>query len=293
MKKRPATFLLSCLILAMALLPVAAHADTGPKPSVRITFENMGQEPCYGTLLSKSASTGPSRAWDGDAAHAARHEGEEDYEIWEAFAQYEDPDGFYFLQEWWACSENHALNWTYYPPETFKILLYYPDSGRFAVSGIYERYAFDSYYTVDLGQAEAQQVTLTAERSYDYTWELISLLCRVVITILLELAIALAFGFREKKLFSLIVWINIATQVILNVALNVIGYRHGSYAFVAYYILFEIAVFVIEAILYALLFNRVGRTRISKAKSTAYALIAHVCSFAAGFLIARVIPGIF
>ena len=30
-----------------------ASADTGSKASVRINFENMGDELCYGTLLSK------------------------------------------------------------------------------------------------------------------------------------------------------------------------------------------------------------------------------------------------
>lgn len=297
MKIRLSLFL-SCFILMLMLFPVTAHADMGPKPSLHITFENMGQELCYATLLSKTKSTGPSSAWNGTSEYDPFLHGEDEYEIWKAFVEYEDIDGFYFLQEWWDCSENHQLSWTYYPPQTFKILLYYPKTNQFVVSGIYERYAFDSYYTVEMDDISidsinTQEITLFAEKNYDYTSELISLICRIVITIFLELAIALLFGFRQKKLFILIACINVITQVTLNVSLNIINYNQGSYAFVFYYILFEILIFVIEAILYGTLFNKVSQTMISKSKSTLYALSANVCSFLGGFWIAKIIPGIF
>ena len=61
------------LALVLSLLTVA-YADFGPKPSVRVNFENMGEELCYGTLLSARESTGPSSAWDGVPEHA-RHNG--------------------------------------------------------------------------------------------------------------------------------------------------------------------------------------------------------------------------
>ena len=33
---------LLCAVLVMMIFPITASADTGPKPSVRITFENLG-----------------------------------------------------------------------------------------------------------------------------------------------------------------------------------------------------------------------------------------------------------
>ncbi|MGN1031373.1 MAG: hypothetical protein ACI4PQ_07195 [Butyricicoccaceae bacterium] len=295
MKKRIGTFFL-CLIVIVTLLPVTANADTGPKPSVRITFENMGDEICYGTLLSKTDSTGPCSAWDGKEEHICNYN--LDLDIWEAFVNYEDPDGYYFLQEGWLCSETKQLNWTYYPPSPFKILLYYPETDTFVVSEIYERYAFDSYFSVNMDgieihSADAQAAVLTADKNYDYTWELISLVSRIVITILLEICIALIFGFRQKRLLALITGINIVTQVILNVMLNIINYNQGSMAFVLSYIALELIVFAIEAVLYSLLFSRVSQTKIPKWKSTFYALTANAGSFAAGFFIAKLIPGIF
>lgn len=285
-----------CFSLIFMLHPITASADIGPKPSVRITFENMGDEVCYGTLLSKNSSTGPSFAWDGNKAHIRNYN--LDMDIWEAFVNYQDTDGYYFLQEGWLCSETKQLNWTYYPPDSFKILLYYPETDTFVVSGIYERYAFDSYFSVnmdgiEIGSVEAQETILTADKNYNYTWELISLVSRIVITILIEICIAFIFGFRQKKLLSLITGINIVTQVILNVMLNIINYNKGSIAFVFYYILFEIVVFIVEAVLYGILFNRVSRTIVPKWKSVIYAFTANAVSFAGGFMIAKWIPGIF
>ena len=59
-------------------------------------------------------------------------------------------DGYNFLQYLWECSADKIIEWTYYPPSVFKILLYFPESDSFVVSGACETYAFDSYYTIDL-----------------------------------------------------------------------------------------------------------------------------------------------
>lgn len=295
MKNRACKFLL-CFILAMTLFPATAYADMGPKPSVRVTFENMGDEICYGTLLSEKESTGPYSAWDGNEEHIYNYD--LDQVIWEAFANYQDPDGYYFLQTGWLCSETRQLNWTYYPPSSFKILLYYPERDTFVSSGIYERYAFDSYFSVNMegiepGAVSAQSPILTAEKNYDYSWEMISLVSRIVLTILIEVGIALLFGFRQKQLLILITGINLVTQVILNVLLNLVNYQQGSMAFVFSYVLLEFIVFIIEAILYSLLFHWVSQRKIPNWKSTLYALAANVVSFAGGFLAAKWIPGIF
>jgi hypothetical protein len=63
----------------------------------------------------------------------------------------------------------------YYPPEDFKILLYFPADDRFAVSEeACERYAFDSYYQVNLSGVDPVSAengfTFPAVRNYDFTW---------------------------------------------------------------------------------------------------------------------------
>ncbi len=300
--------ILICLVLAVSLFPITASADTGPKPSVRITFENLGDEECWGTLLSSKKSTGPSSAWDGNEEDA-RHNGNENYsyqpfgyDVWKAFVDYAENDDFYFLQEAWQINETKELAWTYYPPNEFKILLYFPETGEFSVSGVYERYAFDSYFTVnmdgvklsvDYNEELSSDERINAFKSYNYTVEIVSLVARIVITIIIEMAIALLFGFRKKKQLLLLIGVNAATQIILNVLLNVINYNSGELAFVVFYILFEIAVFVIEAILYCTIMKKISEQPKKNWFYVLYALIANAASFGAGFIVAQMLPGIF
>ena len=281
--------ILFSLILIISL-PVTAKADIGPKPSVRITFTGIEGETYYGTLLSERRSTGPATAWDGYEDYRD-WKPENEKPIWEEFIGYEDADGYYFLQEWWDCSETNQLNWTYYPPNPFKILLYFPETDTFYVSPIYERYAFDSYFTVDLSDYDTSPIT--AHKSYDYTWELISLAARIVLTIALELAIALFFGYREKKALAFLAIVNVITQVTLNVALNIINYKSGSMGFTFSFICMEIVVFAIEAIAYKSLLQRFSTAEQEKRRGVSYALVANTASFAIGLWLAHLIPGIF
>ena len=302
--------ILICLVLAVSIFPITASADMGPKPSVRITFENLGDEVCWGTLLSSKESTGPSSAWNGkeeDAQHNENPNGyysyqKFGYDVWKAFVDYAENDDFYFLQEAWQINETKELAWTYYPPNEFKILLYFPETGEFSVSGVYERYAFDCYFTVnmdgvklsvDYNEELSSDERMNAFKSYNYTVEIVSLVARIIITILIEMAIALLFGFRKKKQLLLLVGVNAATQIILNVLLNVINYNSGELAFVVFYILFEIAVFVIEAILYCTIMKKISETPKKNWFYVLYALIANAVSFGAGFIAAQMLPGIF
>lgn len=72
-----------------AALPAVVMADTGPKPSVVVSFTGAGDEEFYGTLLSKNDSSGPAHVWDGK---------EETTEISRKFIEYKDADGYYFCR---------------------------------------------------------------------------------------------------------------------------------------------------------------------------------------------------
>ena len=214
--------LLFYLIFTVTALPITAKADTGPKPSVRIQFKNMGDDLCYGTLLSKEKRTGPARVWDGTARNEQLYD--LDRNIWKAFVDYKDPDGYYFLQRGWTVSETGEIAWTYYPPEDFKILLYYPETGTFVSSGSYGRYAFDTYYTVDMegvriGSVEyndglSTNERINAYRSYNYRKELLSLAVRILLTIAIEMVVGLIFGLRQKKQLQILALVNISTQLL-------------------------------------------------------------------------------
>ena len=286
MKKRLSALFLVLLVFALAL-PLAAFADIGPKPSVRVRFTGAEGREFYATLLSQASGTGPystepGRSWGNDL--------EENEPVRQAMAAYQDPDGFYFLQTAWRCSEAEPLAWTYYPPSTYKLLVYFPDTGEFLTSGAYTRYAFDSYYTVDLTALEDGQLVL--RKSYDYTGELVSLLARILATIALELAVALPFGFAKRPFLRPILAVNAATQIGLNLGLNLIAYWMGGLAVLLFFFPLEVLVFILEAAVYRpLLGKKEGGP--PAWKTTLYAFAANVVSCAAGFWLAQAIPGIF
>lgn len=313
--KKKLIFIIAAVMLLSVMFSFTASADTGPKPSVNITFQNMGDEICYATLLSSEASWGPARAWDGTdepAFYIWQGDGDEpEYyreeahklELWQTLTEYADSDGFYFLQRLWRVDETKELKWTYYPPDRFKILLYYPETDSFVSSGIYERYAFDSYYTVNMEGVKIAGVNypsgdfsdycgtgmeLVAEESYDYKWEIISLLARILITVALEISIALLFSYKGKREFAIICATNIITQIILNVGLNILNYTDGYMAFTACYIFFEIIVFALEAAVYSVFIKEKKKSR-----NILYALTSNAVSFGVGLFLAHMIPGIF
>ena len=290
-----------CALFVFMALPMTIHADIGPKASVRIQFKNMPDELCYGTLLSEKESTGPASVWDGIKEHARKDE--ETADIWNAFVNYKDSDGYYYLQQHDKVSDTNEIAWTYYPPNRFKILLYYPETGTFVSSGIYERYAFDTYYTVDMEGIDIHNVEYNEElstnerieayRSYEYRQEMIGLAVRIVLTIVIEMLVALLFGFREKKQLVILAVVNIITQILLNVGLNIINYNSGSMAFTIFYVLLEVVVFIVEAILYCTLLKKASMKKKKNWYYVLYSFIANLVSFIAGMIIANVIPGIF
>ncbi len=307
MKKKRCIYGMITFLCAGFFLPAKVKADMGPKASVHIQFENMSDEVCYGTLLSKEESTGPASVWSGweDDARVKEKYPFSYYfkrDIWEAFVNYEDPDGYYFLQEGWTVSETKEIAWMYYPPSSFKILLYYPETNTFVSSGIYERYAFDTYYTVDMQGLQMNSVDyndnlstderIEAYRSYDYRQEMLTLSIRIILTILIEMVVAICFGFRTKKQLLVLALVNILTQVLLNVALNMIEYNAGPMAVKLFYVLLEAVVFGIEAVFYCTVLKKISVKK-NNGFYILYSFVANMISFVAGLFLYSILPGIF
>lgn len=329
---------LTFVLLAPAFLrteTIKASADTGPKPSVSVTFENMGDELCYGTLLSKTPSTGPAEAWDGTEDGKYFFNGA-DETVWRAFVEFKDEDGFYFLQWFWRADEKKTLNWRYYPPQTFKILLYYPDratesgaadnsaggatrdsktsaaSGAFCVSDVLERYAFHSYYFVDMRNVQSETIgtiaKISATQGYDYSAEILGFFVRFIITLGVETLLALAFGLRTKRAFLTVLAANGVTQIALNLLLNVRLHFNNVYGVFPLYFFAELFVFVAEAALYCFIFGKRknggvsgsadengGKAAIaySKKRLILYAFTANLVSFCIGLPLAILLPAVF
>ena len=87
--------------------------------------------------------------------------------------------------------------------------------------------------------------------------------------------------------------IPLTIPLIQNVGLNIINYNSGSMAFSIFYVLLEIVVFILEAILYCTLLKKASITKKKNWYYVLYSFIANLVSFVAGMIIANVIPGIF
>lgn len=276
--------IIACLLM-LALLPTAALADMGPKPSVRIGIEGLDPDaPCWGTLLSEEASTGPSRAYDGENARV----GEAGEDVWRAFVDYEDPDGYYFLQELWPCSEEGQLWWTYYPPEDFKLLLYFPETGEFVSSGKCSAYAFTSWFDARLTEGE-----LTLSKSYDYSGAIVNFAVRCALTIALECSAAyFIFRLRTPGRLKAVAAVNVITQLALNLVVNIIAYFAGSFMIAFRFFLLECLVFAAEGALYDMFFRRSGEP-VPVKRCWALSLVGNLMSYALGLWLAYAVPGLF
>jgi len=304
-------------VLAAVLLvfsaALTAFADTGPKPSVHVSFEDLDEGACYATLLSSTASPGPWYVWDGEE-DPARISPPED--VWMAFANYEDADGYCFLQIFWDITGGKSFEWSYWPPDNFKILIYFPETGEFASSGPLTRKAFDTYYVVkaegrgiagveydSAGSSDRRLATFEAE---DRGYFLKDMAVRMAVTVVIELIAALVFGLLRGKSLLIILAANVATQIILNVALFFANeYLTTLWSFVIYVAL-ELAITATEALIYCRMIPKVWVSKKNKALFDAgqlpekkakklqvpstvriivYAVAANALSFATGWII--------
>lgn len=249
------------LVFIFNIIPVSA--DMGPKPSIQINIKDIREE-AYITLLSSQKGSGPFVVYENKESYNFNV----DYgpkEVWQAFVDYNDD--FYFLQYFQKCED--VFNWTYYPPDEFKILIYYPKTNTFIISeNSYERYAFDSYFTISI--KDDQMIVETQEIQL-----YIQFIIRLIITIFVETLIALLMlHIHSKKELSVLIFINIFTQILLNILLNFIKISMLVYLSFIFYILIEIFIIWIERKFYIKYLNTYEKKEI-----THYTVLANIITF--------------
>lgn len=282
--KKTATFIIFTLVAVM-LCTVGASADCGPKSSVTVTFPEVKAE-FYVTLLSEKESCGPHSGAYRDLHLDLDGEPDASTAAYLKFCAYEDTDGYYFLGMVAECdgkTDSFDWCWGYCPPDVFKVLVYYPATDSFAVSGILKSYAFSSYFSVrDNGDG-----TLSVKQSYNYLREAVGFGVRVCFTLAVELAAAWMFGYFTPDKYRVIITVNIITQVLLNLGLNAVNFRRGFIMMAVTYVLLEILVFAIEGVVYTVKFTTFDESgkRCGVQKAWIFSLAANVLSFAAGLFI--------
>lgn len=282
MKKRFISVFLTLLLL-IPMLALTVHADMGPKPSTAITVHGGGGERMVLTLLGEDGQWGPHSLVEPDAEP-------EDWmvsnkiqeEAWYAFRDYQDPDGFYF---WGEIFEN-SVGWNYWPPEVFKVAVYYPDCDVLWVSEeSFERYAFQSEYRLILPavgeNARSGILDMDLKKETDAAEELFGLLVRIALTIVIELAMARVFGFDSRNQRRLILRVNLVTQLGLNGLLWLWYFFDGPLMAILRLFLAELAVLIAELIIYLRRLREDERA----VRTILYTICANLVSVWIGFLL--------
>ena len=223
-------WLVISLFLVLFITPLVS-ADTGPKPYISLQFSDDTTN-LYITLLGEDEYNGPWISFEEYSSDELSYSENlanfyeatsynTPFNIFIKFLNYKDDYYFYGLP--YSINENNEYKWYYYPPDNFKVLIYNTDTDSFSISQAYSCYAFSSYYEVGLSDGN---ITLT--NNYNYTKEILLLILRIVITIAVELVVALIFiKWFKKREFLIILFTNIVTQIILNVLVNLVTYFTG------------------------------------------------------------------
>ena len=275
--------LLLCLLLATPVF-----ADMGPHFSVEVRVElPEGQRAFYATLLSKSSSTGPASAVEPGSEPESWvkewwEERQDGLKAYDAMSRYEDPDGYYFLGEVFECQDG-SFSWGYYPPDVFKVLLWFPDTGELVCSESVERFAFASVYRATLSNG-----TLTLVKERHVARNLLGFLSRLAVTLVLEIGLALVFGYWYRPVLI----INLITQLGLNAALAIYAHSEGGGGplFYSLYIFLELVVLLVEWAYYHKRLPDTNPKHPGKLRVALYALLANALSFGAGIVLNTVWP---
>ena len=188
--------------------------------------------------------------------------------------------------------------WQYYDPGTFKLAVYLPESDKLFVSGQAEElYALHSVFRADLSDSN---VSSQADGSFimykvsSLPQELLAFIARLVMTLIVEVAIALLFRMKKEGIL-VVTAVNICTQISLNLFLGMASphtkpmfFSAGIIGMIGF-VPVELVVIIIEAAAYMLLLGK----KLGKGRMAGYAVTANLASFVIGVLLAGVVPFVF
>lgn len=292
MKKLRIIFAMILSAALFLMLPLSAGADFGPKPYIKITFTNTSGGQYYSAILAK----GEFQPGGGDRFDESMYDGEwfqkqppGKQEAVRAFVEHTSPEGYNLFQYAIWDSSKSIISWNYMPPDDFVLLVYLPESGRVLESDVCHTYAFASCYTADLSDLSGGEISVDQRGNVSVqpifpvgTW-LLEFAARALITIAVELVVALIFGYWEKRALLFFMVVNLATQILLNIILSIVNINYGILLFGFAYIIGELVVVTLEAVLYAKLIGKYSRHK-GAVRAVFYAICANLASLLSGFI---------
>lgn len=267
--------MLKKLLIKVMLLVTPLNLFNGYHQTTRIEIDGIN-ETCYGTLLSKTSISGN---WDSQMPV----DFDVSEEVSNAFSSYQDKDNYFYLNFIQDVSGG-LLYWPSFPPENFKLLLYFPDSDTYIVSDKpLTRYALCSTY-----KASIENGILNVERDYDYLRMFLNTACRIILGIIVSILIALLYGKPQKEDTKFIYITNILFHIIINVLISIYSFKNG-FSIVEY-----IIVMLIPYILLVLIQGFLYSTKSTTISGPYYcALFSNIGAYVLGLALVDFIPSLF
>lgn len=273
MKKIKLFFYLLLCIFVFSFLSnsIKVSADIGPKPASYITIK--GIEGDYVACFAAKDASGPNFDYDSWLKYETGIE-------YNSIMKYSDEDGFKWITRYFKCSGTQEISFTYYCPSEYKIVIYQNDEFLIATD-ILEMYAFTTYYEIDFSKGIfASQENIEVKNTYDYFNEILNLVIRVVLTLLIEIGLFFLFKLYTKRNLRIAIIVNLATQIFLNVAVNIELFYSGFLLAMILLFVLEVFILIIESVLYQALFKEKKHWVI-----LIYSILANVLSFVCGLII--------
>lgn len=239
-------------LFIIGLFPTTAYADIGPKPSLEIIVKGMDNDNYWLDLLVTD-----------EGEYSWLDISDEEREMVKKLAEYRDEEGFHpallvgtkvplsgKLKGEKQPDNTYIHNFSYVgTPEKFKIAILTEDN-RLIISDLIHRKNFNSTVEYDLtGEVLQGDIILSAGKAKEiipFGKMFLGFITRLVLTLLIEIGIALLFGFTLRNSWKILVGTNTFTQIILNIVVLWMNLAHGMLAALMIFVLMEILITVLK-----------------------------------------------
>ncbi len=266
--------ILILLLSALLLIPAAtANADMGPKPEIEVRVVNPPEEEYYLDLLSTEENEYQNLdLQEYDPVKLALLEGYEE-DGWKPALVHGTRVPMWGKLTGVKADYGMEHRFGYLGvPDDFKLIIITPDN-QIIVSEEIHREALKTVITYDY-------LTNSVHMENVFVAYLKQFLATCTLTLLIEGALLLLFGFSIKANTKVLLAVNLFTQLALTATVGVIFVEEGILVATALFILAELAIIVVEGIFFTLLLKEH-----TKPRRLLYAITANVVSAAVGFVI--------
>ena len=246
------------IVLLLLVLPITVFADTGPKPSINITLQNMTSSNYKIDLLSDFSNNKDNI--DEIVEYYREYKDEPIYKYHEG-NMYATALRNFLLHGSIEGNKEKSHTFTYFGvPNEFKVIIQMPD-GSIKVSELLKKKAFDYDITIDVNDMK-----LVSENKDINKANYIKLL---FLTVIIELVIALLF--KTKKYYIII-----ATNIITNSLLQFAMFKNSG---IILFLILEAIIFISEYFIYLRYLD------MDKKKLLIYTLVANLITMLITFIV--------